>query len=395
MDIIVPKLGLTIEEVEVVRWVKSVGDPVSSGDSLVELNADKSDVDVESPIDGVLSIQHVQEGEVLRVGAVIATIATAEEWSAGQHDRFPPARSDSDVVDHRSQDRNGPVRTSNEDLGKFKTPVSGGSPAARRLGTELGIDLSKLQGSGPGGRIVEADVQRAAQAAVSNPIVRPPLGLRPLVVSPTQRRTAERIARAAAETAPVTLHRRGDVVALRAAVNDARKVGILMTMTHGLVWAVSRALLDHPHLNALFLDGVLHMADQINIGIAVDRSGDLVVPVVRDVGAMSLENLVGAANTVVEAARGGSNELDVFTDGTFTVSNLGMFGVDHFTPILNFPQIAILGVGAVDSFDTVAMSLTFDHRAVNGAPAAVFLDAVTTYLRSIEWRSTHTEHQNE
>lgn len=377
-QVVAPKLGLTVEHMEVVAWLRSVGDDVSAGDILLEVDADKSAVEIEAPGDGVLLEIRAEEGEevtpgqVLGVvgprGAVVAPEQTTElardEGSFG-----PPSDGPSVVVDDRADE----VRPS--------------SPAARRLARELGVDIGGVTGSGPGGRIVESDVEAAAGAAASTARASAPAGddrgLEEVVWTPIRRTTARRMAESARTVAPVTLHRRADATAALAEVARHRDDGLRATVTHAVLWATAAALSRHPAMNAVWDGERLMRSRRIDLGLAVDLGDGLAAPVIPGAGSLGMKELAEAAAAAVERARSGSfNEADI-AGGTFTVSNLGALGVEWFTPIINPPQVGMLGLGAVVE-GKVYLSLTFDHRAIDGAPAARFLAEIADLIERMD-----------
>ncbi|MEZ5101730.1 MAG: dihydrolipoamide acetyltransferase family protein [Thermoleophilia bacterium] len=390
-DVVAPKLGLTIERMEVTRWAKQVGDPVRAGEVVVELSADKADVEVESPVDGVVQAVNAAEGDEVVPGQVLAVVAVAgTSGAAAAAAPGAPGTGAAAPVGATAA----PLRTVRPGpaLRPDGSPVLA-SPAARRLARELGVDLVAVAGSGPGGRVVERDVQRAATdaPAVAAPVEAPAApaptadggpGLEPARWSAARRATARRIAHSASVVAPVTLHRRAQTAAPAATVAALRAAGVPASFTHAILFATARALVAHPALNAVWQDERVLLASRVDLAVAVDVDGDLLAPVVRDAGSLGLEQLVQAAAEVVARARAREATIEELTGGTFTVSNLGMLGVEWFTPIVDHPQVAILGVGAIVD-GRCHLSLTFDHRAVDGAPAARFLADLVDALETL------------
>jgi len=279
------------------------------------------------------------------------------------------------------------------------------SPLARRIAAELGVALAGVVGTGPGGLVVVRDIRAAAAlpgvapaavpavAAVPAPPVAAPAAapaapagppelpgvgaLRELELSRVRRSTARRLAAVTAIPA-VTLHRHAGIDQARVAVAVARAQGVRATLTHAVLAACTGALAKHPELNGFWVDGRLYTAERINLGIAVDVEGQgLLVAVAEDCAGKGIAELAAASNRAVAEARSGQGGRGA--QATFTVSNLGMLGVELFTPLLNPPETGILGVGAVVD-GRIGLSLTFDHRAIDGAPAARFLDAVAREL---------------
>jgi pyruvate dehydrogenase E2 component (dihydrolipoamide acetyltransferase) len=446
VDVVVPKVGLTVERAEVLGWHKAVGDPVEAGEPLVDLAADKSDLEIEAPGSGVLSEILAQPGDEVALGSVIGRIAgdgsavppepagqpdapaASADGAAAEASASPVARRAADHlgVDIAGIEGTGPrgrvVKRDVERVGeahtgnglRFADGLPRSSPAARALAADLGVPLAEIaSGSGPLGRIVEFDVRRQAEAAVA-PAAPPPVaaaalpggGAEPLAGyadvelhevrwTAARRTTAKRMSESAASVAPVTLHRRADARAALAAVAALKGAGMRASFTHVLMHCVAKALAEHPAVNAVWDGDRLLRVSGVHLGLAVDADDQLLVPVVRDAHALTVRELAEVTSGLVARCRSGTLRREDVVGATFTISNLGMLGVEQFTPIVNPPQVAVLGVGAVtrelvamgDGFAPVGrchLSLTFDHRAVDGAPAARFLDGIVTRLEQIE-----------
>lgn len=374
-----PKLGMTMEEGTVHAWFKQEGDAVQEGEPLLSVLTDKIDIEVEAPASGVVRKILVPAGETVPINTPIAIIADA----------------DADI----SHLLGGP---GDEERRARATPV------ARRLAKEYGVNLAEVRGTGPRGRVTRADVEeyvarREAQAsprvaenespagadrhgsAISRASQRVPLtGLRRVI--------AQRMSASAFSAPHVTLLTEADVtelVQLRSRLNEADRArgGPGVSYIDFFVVIAARALLQHPYMNARLEDDQIVLEPGIHIGIAVDVPGGLVVPVIRDVAELSVGAVARRRAALVAAARGGTLSPDDLHGGTFTVSNLGHYEIDGFTPIINPPQAAILGLGRVVEKPAVyqgqicvrslmTLSLSFDHRIVDGAPAAAFLQTV-------------------
>ena len=420
VDIVVPKLGLTETHATVTRWRKAVGDPVSAGDIVVEIQADKADVDIEAPADGVVGEILVGEGVEVELGTVIGRIvAVGAPLPAAAAEAGP----DGPTLEAA-------VRVAAAAAAPAPAPALApgarvpSSPLARRIAAELGVALAGVVGTGPGGLVVVRDIHAAAAlrgaalAAVPagpaaipvTPVVGPPPvapvpappapavaatapaaasadvgppelpgvgALRELELSRVRRSTARRLAAVTAIPA-VTLHRHAGIDQARVAVAVARAQGVRATLTHAVLAACAGALAKHPELNGFWVDGRLYTAEKVNLGIAVDVEGQgLLVAVAEDCAGKGIAEIAAASNRAVAEARSGQGGRGA--QATFTVSNLGMLGVELFTPLLNPPETGILGVGAVVD-GRIGLSLTFDHRAIDGAPAARFLDVVAREL---------------
>ena len=440
-DIIVPKLGLTETHATVVRWRKAVGDEVSAGDVVVEIQADKADVDIEAAADGVITEILIEEGVEVELGTVIGRIGSAVAGGVGAPgpdgptlERVPVAAMAAAAPVAAAVVASGVATVAAAAAGPVTaTSVrSGGklpsSPLARRVAAELGVALAGLVGTGPGGLVVARDVRGAAAVEVASPAPAAPAEVPPTVVAqpapvaaaPVQVVAApEPVASVAAAPAPaatpaaeglpeipgvgalreleltrvrrvtarrlaavtaipvVTLHRSAAIDQARVAVAVARAQGVRATLTHAVLAACAVGLAKHPQLNGFWIDDRLYTAERINLGIAVDVEQGLLLAVAEDCGGKGIAEIAAASNHAVAEVRQGRGGRG--SHPTFTVSNLGMLGIEQFTPVLNPPETGILGVGAVVN-GRIGLSLTFDHRAIDGAPAARFLDVVAREL---------------
>jgi pyruvate dehydrogenase E2 component (dihydrolipoamide acetyltransferase) len=382
VPVTVPRLGWNMEEGEFAGWLKQDGDRVRPGDALFSLESDKTTEEVESLDAGILRIppDGPRVGDKLPVGRVIAYLvqpgesapaAAANPAPPGEHSVASELAAAGVVAAAVSDD-------SDED-GPDESPSGRAiSPRARRVARELNVDWTRLEGSGKSGRIRERDVRAAAE--------------RPAALSPTRRVIGERMLRSARSTAPVTLTTQADatnLVNLREQFRSAGPAGAdpVPGYTDFFVKLAAAALRQHPGLNARWEDGLPVPQSQIDVGIAVDTEAGLLVPVVRDVPALGLRHLAGRSRDLIDRARRRKLSADELQGGTFTVSSLGAYGIDAFSPVINYPEIAILGVGSIrrqpvavgDALvvrDVVTLSLTFDHCAVDGAPAARFLQTL-------------------
>ena len=384
IEIVLPRLGWTMEEGTFVAWQKNDGDVIKPGDVLYTVESDKSLNEVEAFDAGVLRLaaNAPVPGAIVPVGAVLAYIVQSDEAlpAATPAAPAPPAVAPAQPAPMPPAAR----------------AMSAISPRARRIAAELGVDWAGLHGSGRSGRIVERDVRAAAQMPAVSAQPAPPPTLAP--VSALRRVTAERVTASARTTAPVTLHSEVDateLVRLREqlkadASSSQRADNAVPSFTDLLAKIAAHALREHPALNTrLENDAVISIAD-VHIGIAVDTPRGLLVVVLRDVHDKPLRQLAAESRTLIERARTGSAAPADLRGSTFTITNLGMYDIDGFTPIINLPECAILGVGRIVPKQVVVdvaaekvairhmltLSLTFDHRLVDGAPAARFLQRV-------------------
>jgi len=406
-DVKLPRLGQGMESGVIVRWLKSEGDTVSKGEPLYELDTDKVTQEVESEIDGVLTKIVVAEGDV-EVGATVATIDAADgageppaaseeasepepETSSAAPGEPPSASGNGDSADAAAPPpaASAPAEAS-ERHGRLKA-----SPLARRIARERGVDLASLHGTGPEGRILAEDVEKAA-ADVPAPSSEPaaPAGVEVLRLTSIRKTIARRLTEAWA--APVfqlavsadmteVLALREQLVA-RLAEGDAKP-----TVNDVLVKLAGVALARHTPVNATFTGEEIHRHTRADVGIAVAAPQGLVVPVIRDAGRRTVQEVARARADLVSRARDNKLTLQDMEGGTFTISNLGMFGVEQFTAVLNPPQVAILAVGAVtdepvvrdghlDIAPILRLVLTCDHRAIDGADGAQFLQTLVALI---------------
>jgi len=395
-DINMPKLSDTMEEGTVVEWKKKTGDPVKKGEVIAEVESDKATFDLESEADGVLNIL-VEQGVPAKIGAPIARVgdtapapksaakeATKEAPKAEKAPPPPPPAPKPAAPE--------PARATNGSDGASTLEVRA-SPLARRLASELGVNLATIQGSGPEGRIVKEDVEAAAAgkaAPVRAPSPTPPTRMQATIA----RRMAE--SKSTIPEFTVTVEARVDLaVAMRQQLKDSVPGAEKVTMTDFLVRASALALRKFPEVNSSWVDGKFQRKRRISIGLAVAPSQGmgLLVPVVHDADLKDLIQISIESRQVIERARSGRPAEGDLTGATFSISNLGMYGVDEFTAIINPPEAAILAVGAIKDVAVVdagrvvpgkvmRMTLSVDHRVFYGATAAQFMAEVKRLIEN-------------
>ena len=383
-EVRVPRLGWSMEEGTFVRWLKQDGDPVRVGEPLFELEGEKALQEVECLDEGVFRAlpDAPAPGTVVAVGTLLGYVLSESEpppWEAGPAPSNDPgcARKTSRVTEEPRGRR--PVHQGPGPPASVVRPTS--SPRARRVAEELGVAWKTLAGTGRNGRVREQDVRLAAANAPGVPI------------SPRRRTIAERMLASLRQTAPVTLTTRADacaLVALRARFKEGSQVSDVPSYTDVVAKMVAEVLGEHPLLGGRWRGDRIELpgGSGIHIGIAVDTAEGLVVPVIRDVGNRTIREVVGESRRLIDRARRGTLTASDLGDGVFTITNLGAFGVDAFTPIINVPETAILGLGAirrepafmddgtVAAREFITLSLTFDHRVIDGAAAARFLQSL-------------------
>jgi pyruvate dehydrogenase E2 component (dihydrolipoamide acetyltransferase) len=381
-EVRMPKLGMAMKKGAVTKWLKAEGDTVQEGADLFELASEKITAVVPAPASGVLGRVVAGLGTELPVGALLALIGEPG-------DAFPPAEelAGAPAAEGAATAAAAAPAPAAAPAGAAATGGEGApaSPAARRRARELGVDIARVPPGAPGKRVMVEDVEAFAAAAETAPQpqgqVVPFAGIRKVV--------AERLTESLRTMAQVTIAREvdaGGLVARRAALAAGFEAatGIRLTYTDLLVKDTAELLADHPLLNATLTEQGIVCPPAVHMGVAVALDDGLIVPVIRDAGGRSLAELARDRVDLAARAQAGTLTMDEVEGGTFTISNLGSFGADAFTPIVNPPQCAILGVGrivdkpvAVDGLvqvrPTMWLSLTFDHRIVDGAPAARFL----------------------
>jgi pyruvate dehydrogenase E2 component (dihydrolipoamide acetyltransferase) len=434
--VLMPKLGNSVESSLILKWCKQPGDQVKVGEVLCEIETDKATMEVESPSEGVLLEQLFAEGDEVPVLTVIAHVGALGETVVSMvtpvslpvqsFTANPPASNFLDSsLSNPSRTQANATSLAPQSSERFI------SPRARNLAVRENLSLEHVAtGSGPNGRIIERDVLTALDHRVVNPSrpIATNLNGEPSPVTPSQpkpssqrqpilrtpedgitatplkgirKRVADRMLESLQTTAQLTLNASADARDLQAfrarfkalAVRDPRLPNI--TLNHLIMLVVARTLKSFPELNAHLEDGVTYTYRDVHLGFAVDTERGLMVPVIRDANRISLRELAERATNLARDAQAGRASPADLQGGTFTVSNLGAFGIETFTPILNPPQVAILGVGGIQPkavqeaedvrFDPhLSLSLTVNHQVVDGAPAARFLQALCRNLAHLE-----------
>ena len=390
-EVKLPRLGQGMEAGTVTRWLKAPGDTVEKGEPLFEVDTDKVTQEVESDFAGVLLKITLETGEA-PVGQTIAYIGTqgeeVVEAPPPKAETAPPPQAVSDTAAPRAQVAELPV----SDIGNGGRIKA--SPLARRIARERGIELSVLSGTGPDGRIVAEDVERGQAAPPSGAAsVPPPSGELESVPLTNIRKTIARRLTAAWQAPVFQLTVSADMTHAQELVARNRELNpdVRVTVTDLLAKLCAQALMRHRDVNVQYTEEALLKFPTANVGIAVAAPQGLVVPVLRSVERLSLAEVGSARADVVGRARDNKLTTQDLEDGTFTISNLGMFGIEQFVAVINPPQAAILAVGAtidtpvarrgaVEIRPMMSMTLTVDHRAVDGAAGADFLRTVKQFV---------------
>jgi pyruvate dehydrogenase E2 component (dihydrolipoamide acetyltransferase) len=434
-EVVMPRLSDSMEEGTVLKWLKSVGDEVAVGDELVEIETDKANMVYESDLAGTLVDLLAQEGDTLPVGDPIARVGDASEVSAnggggaatasgaarsGDGGAAEPETEDEPDIEHRAAPSAAPAPPSpaQEAGGDGRVKAS---PIARRIARERGLDLHGLSGSGPGGRIVKADVERALASGVAapapevaptppaeQPIAPPaPTGPTPGVaekpetakgqvevveLTKLQQTVARRMAEAKATAPHFYLQAEFDMTTAvegRAKLKAMAKEGEpVPTFNDMVVKACALALREHPRANGAYRDGRIELYSRVNVGVAVAAQDALVVPTVFDADRKGLRQISSETRALAARVRDGQITPPELSGGTFTVSNLGMYGISNFHAVINTPQAGILAVGElkakpvvtdsgeIEARQMMGVTLACDHRILYGADGAIFLARV-------------------
>jgi len=372
--VVMPRLSLTMKEGTVVQWFKKEGETVKKGEPLVEVLSEKVTYDVESPASGILRKILADEGIDAPVAGTLGIIAEPDE---------PIPEIEEITATTPPPERIGEVTLlpEKEIVREVEERVLA-SPAAKRLAREHGLNITKVKGSGPEGRIIEADVKRCLEEEVA-------LATRVrevILLKGIRKTTAERVS-LSARTAPHS------TITMEVNMTNAIRLReeIQVSYTDILVKVVAKALEEHRILNSTIVGEKIKIYEDINIGVAVATEKGLVVPVVRNANKKPLLQIASTLKGLLEKARERELSREDLTGGTFTITNLGMYGVEVFIPIINPPEAAILGVGKVTEKPVIVnkevkikpimyLSLSYDHRIVDGAPAAQFLQKVKQIL---------------
>jgi pyruvate dehydrogenase E2 component (dihydrolipoamide acetyltransferase) len=427
-QVVMPKLGLIMTEAQLIDWCKQDGEKVEKGEILFTMESEKSTLEIESPASGFVQ-QIAKAGEIIPVNAAVAVITQAagsalptgesqkaalepasESAPAGAARepsgrsipglratpmvRFKARQSGIDLSVIEGSGPRGMVVLA--DLGKAPAPVKA-TPLARKMAASKGVDLSAIKGTGPRGAITRSDIESAAESAAL-PAARPVKAAAPVghatPLTGLRAVIAERLSQSWNERPQVTLVTEleaTNLVSARRQINE--QTGGKVSYNAFFILAAARALSEHPGVNASLTNGGLTLLEDINVGLAVDTERGLLVPVIRDAAQKTLFEIDKNLKELAERALAGSSLPDELSGGTFTISNLGAFGIDAFTPIINPPESAILGVGRIKAQpvvvegqvvprDMMTLVLSHDHRLLDGAPAARFLQSVAHFVEN-------------
>ena len=411
-EVVMPQMGADMEEGTVIRWVKQEGDAVERGEIIAEIETDKANVEIEAFDSGVFRKILANEGDTVAVGVVIAVIASPDDdVSQYQQATVVAQTAEAKPVEAQAAEAPEPVTAAARPAAQAMARVDGrvrASPVARKMAREQGVDLTQVQGTGPDGRIVRRDVEdtveRLSGSAEIIEAAEPALEPAPPAAAPagavTMSRMRQTIARRMAQSKREAPHYyitvdmdMTEAERLRHQLNDAFHRELHLSVNDLIVKASAMALARHPMFNTSLVEGEVRQHQAINVCIAIALEDGLIAPAILECGSKSLAQIAQASRNLAERAKSGSLKPEEYSGGTFTVSNLGMYEVETLIAIIQPPQTAILGVGAVRSAPVVRegqvaiaklmkVALSADHRVTDGAQGAQFLNEIRRLLEN-------------
>jgi pyruvate dehydrogenase E2 component (dihydrolipoamide acetyltransferase) len=426
-EVIMPKMGDAMEEGTLLKWLKAVGDPVSEGDALAEIETDKVTLEMEAQEDGFLTNILVEEGAIVPIGEAVATIGAEDEVGKGAPAAAPKSEEAAEAAADATESVPGAEEATSEQEQAAPAATNGeadqvadrqpgervrASPLVKRLAEEHGIDLAQVAGSGPNGRIVNRDIQdivsgkkpapqAAAQAAPSEAKAAAPAAEatgEKVDMPRIKRVTGERMTESKTTIPHYYVTFAVDMteaLSFRKQVNTALEAdGGKVSVNDLVVKAAALALRDHPEVNRSFVGGELYQQQSVDVNIAIALNGGLIAPFIPAADQKSLGTIAKMSKDLGTRAREGGLTPDEYQGGTFTISNLGMFDADEFIAVINPPQVAILAVGSITKTPVInaegeiavgnimKITLSADHRALDGAEVATFLQSVKKYLEN-------------
>jgi pyruvate dehydrogenase E2 component (dihydrolipoamide acetyltransferase) len=386
------KMTWTMEEGLISKWLKREGDKISEGEGLCEVETEKTTDEIQAPTSGTLLKVLHKEGTAVPVNALIAVIGSPGEDISSVPMSAEPAVATGPQAVPLEKAQKPPVLPTISEAQKPSLERIRISPSARRLARERGIDVTKIKGTGPGGRIVSEDVLAFSGKPEAGPSAEE---YRSAPLAGHRKVIADRLSLSARTAVHVPITMEIDMTPVARVKFEKEKPGLQISYNDFIIRATAMALREFPAVNTMLLGQELRTMSEVNLGFAVVSGDDLLVPVIRNADHLSLEDISRSTKTLAERARSGSLTTREMSGGTFTVSNLGMYDVDLFAPVINPPETAILGVGRVVPRlvvvgETMAirhmmtLTLVFDHRVIDGVRAARFLQKVKQLLENPE-----------
>ncbi|ASK14892.1 TPA: dihydrolipoamide acetyltransferase family protein [Bacillus cereus] len=382
VEVVMPKLGMAMKEGIITSWNIKAGDNVAKGELIASINSEKIETEIEAPADGTVLDIAVSEDEGVPPGTVICYIGKPNEKVEMQESTH--------VVEEK---------TSNIEVQNVQNQEANGKEVSKqriKISKSENLDIKALVGTGPGGRITKADVLKALEVRGIVPEISEQEESNVIPVTGMRKAIANRMHASLKNSAQLTLTMKVDVTDLVALHKEIAKIvqkryDNKLTITDFVSRAAVLALGEHKEMNSAYIDDAIHQFEHVHLGMAVALEKGLIVPAIRFANNLSLVELSKEIKNVAQKARAGSLSSDDMHGTTFTISNLGSFGIEYFTPVLNTPETGILGIGAIEHVPVykgkklkkgsmLPLSLTFDHRVLDGAPAAAFLRTIKHYL---------------
>ncbi|MEI5891963.1 2-oxo acid dehydrogenase subunit E2 [Bacillus cereus] len=391
VEVVMPKLGMAMKEGIITNWNIKTGDNVAKGELIASINSEKIETEIEAPADGTVLDIAVSEDEGVPPGTVICYIGKPNE-KVDVHESTHVVEEKTSNIEVQNVQHPEPYA---KEVAKQRIKIS---PVAKKIARTENLDIKALVGTGPGGRITKADVLKALEIRVNVPEVleQEKENSKVIPVTGMRKAIANRMHASLQNSAQLTLTMKVDVTDLvdlhkNMADTVQKRYDNKLTITDFVSRAVVLALGEHKEMNSAYIDDAIHQFEHVHLGMAVALEKGLVVPAIRFANNLSLVELSKEIKNAAQKARAGSLNSDDMQGTTFTISNLGSFGIEYFTPVLNTPETGILGVGAIEHVPVykgkklrkgsmLPLSLTFDHRVLDGAPAAAFLRTIKDYL---------------
>lgn len=391
VEVVMPKLGMAMKEGIITNWNIKTGDNVAKGELIASINSEKIETEIEAPADGTVLDIAVSEDEGVPPGTVICYIGKPNE-KVDVHESTHVVEKKTSNIEVQNVQHPEPYA---KEVAKQRIKIS---PVAKKIARTENLDIKALVGTGPGGRITKADVLKALEIRVNVPEVleQEKENSKVIPVTGMRKAIANRMHASLQNSAQLTLTMKVDVTDLvdlhkNMADTVQKRYDNKLTITDFVSRAVVLALGEHKEMNSAYIDDAIHQFEHVHLGMAVALEKGLVVPAIRFANNLSLVELSKEIKNAAQKARAGSLNSDDMQGTTFTISNLGSFGIEYFTPVLNTPETGILGVGAIEHVPVykgkklrkgsmLPLSLTFDHRVLDGAPAAAFLRTIKDYL---------------
>jgi pyruvate dehydrogenase E2 component (dihydrolipoamide acetyltransferase) len=398
-ELIMPKAGDAMTEGKVVKWYKQPGDPVKKGEPVAEIETDKVNLDLEAEADGSLGAHQAKEGDMVPVGAVLVRIL-----AEGETEEAPPQRRVTDKKEKGApaeslrpaarQEGQGEVRPFDSARGRPRS-----SPLARRMARDLGVSLETVQGSGPRGRIIAADIKNArvapapTEAAKPVAVGVPSLETKIIPLTAMRKVIAKRLAESTGPIPHFYLTADYDVTSLVSMRQQMIEMsGAKVSLNDFIIRAIALALRHHPTVNASWSDEAITQHGEVHVGVAVSTAEGLITPVIRNADQKSVLDIAAEVRSLADKAKSRRLKPEEYQGSTFTISSLGAWGIEEFTAIINPPNAAILAIGAAEARpvvdanrqiivrDRMKVTMSCDHRVVDGAAGAEFLETLRQYI---------------